>query len=512
MLNKLLLNTLIFCSFIITAFPSAANTYNIKELGADTNGEHLCTEIINNAILKAGEEGGGKIYFPAGKYLTASIRMTNNITLHLESGAEVIFSDNFEDYLPFVKIRYEGVFMKSFKPLIYADNCNNISIEGSGVLNGNGEMWWEAFRQYRGEKKQFGEVQNPNKLHELWREENKGFLSEENYQLSYGQAFFRPPFIQFLECSNVNISGVTVKDSPFWTINPVGCKDVMIHNIRVFNPEEGPNTDGINPSSCRNVRISDCYISVGDDCITIKSGKNKDGREYAKPCENITINNCIMLAGHGGVVIGSEMSGGVKNVTISNCVFNGTDNGIRLKSARGRGGTVEAIRVSNIVMRDIKKQAFIFNLYYDKKSTPEPVSERTPVFTNIHLSNISGNEVENFGYISGIEEMPVSNLSFTDINVQCHNGFSINLAKNIEFHNVEISASEGQSIDIKNSDTIIIDNIKSHFTEDKRAICNITDSDNIIFYNCVSLNPISRYIKAINSKVYLSPESNIVEL
>ncbi len=512
MLNKILPNTIFICFLVLSTHSSVANTFNIKELGADTNGKNSCTEIINSAIIKAAKEGGGTIYFPAGKYLTAAIKMSDNITLHLESGAELFFSDNFEEYLPFVKIRYEGVFMKSFCPLIYANNCNNITIEGAGTLNGNGQQWWDSFNLYRAEKKQFGEVQNPNKLHSLWRGENKNFLTEENYQLNYGQAFYRPPFIQFIECNNINISGITVKNSPFWTINPVGCNDVMIHNIRVFNPEEGPNTDGINPSSCKNVRISDCYISVGDDCITIKSGKNKDGREYGKPCENITINNCIMLAGHGGVVIGSEMSGGVKNVTISNCVFNGTDNGIRLKSSRGRGGTVEAIRVSNIVMQNIKKQAFIFNLYYDKKSTQEAVSERTPIFTNIHLSNISGKEVESFGYISGIEEMPVSNLSFSDINLQSRKGFSINMAENIDFHNVEISSSEGPSLEIKNSNTVIIDNIKSSFKQDNNTICEITDSENVIFYNCFSLTPLKEFIKSTKSKVYFAGNTSITEM
>ena len=177
---------------------------------------------------------------------------------------------------------------------------------------------------------------------------------------------------------------MTFQNSPFWTINPEFCDNVTISGITIFNPHS-PNTDGINPSSCKNVHISNCHISVGDDCITIKSGRDEDGRKYGRPTENVTITNCTMLSGHGGVVIGSEMSGGIKKITISNCVFDGTDRGIRIKSARGRGGIVEDIRVDNVVMNTIKEEAFIMDLFYDKSNAVEPVSERTPIFRNIHI-------------------------------------------------------------------------------------------------------------------------------
>lgn len=212
------------------------------------------------------------------------------------------------------------------------------------------------------------------------------------------------------------------------------CDNVTVHGVTIYNPSKdpkGPNTDGINPSSCRNVRISDCFISVGDDCITIKSGRDADGRKYGKACENITITNCVMLSGHGGVVIGSEMSGGVRRVTISNCVFDGTDSGIRLKSSRGRGGVVEELRVDNIVMKNIQRNAFIFDLFYDKESKVEPVSERTPVFRNIHLSNITGSDIKQIGYIKGIEEMPVQGLSFSNINMKAEVGFIVDIAEDI---------------------------------------------------------------------------------
>lgn len=249
-----------------------------------------------------------------------------------------------------------------------------------------------------------------NKLQRMWEEANEDLEISDYYKPSLERRMFRPPFIQFYECNNVLIENVKIVNSPFWTINPAFCDNVTVHGVTIYNPSKdpkGPNTDGINPSSCRNVRISDCFISVGDDCITIKSGRDADGRKYGKACENITITNCVMLSGHGGVVIGSEMSGGVRRVTISNCVFDGTDSGIRLKSSRGRGGVVEELRVDNIVMKNIQRNAFIFDLFYDKESKVEPVSERTPVFRNIHLSNITGSDIKQIGYIKGIEEMPV---------------------------------------------------------------------------------------------------------
>ena len=235
-------------------------------------------------------------------------------------------------------------------------------------------------------------VRDINKYQPLWERENdvEKLYNDlnEDYKSSLQRRFFRPPLFQPIRCKNILVEGVTVINSPFWTINPEFCENVTVKGITINNPLS-PNTDGINPSSCKNVHISDCHINVGDDCITLKSGRDKQGRDLATPCENITITNCTMLAGHGGVVIGSEMSGDVRKVTISNCVFDGTDRGIRIKSTRGRGGIVEEISVNNIVMKDIKREAIVLNLFYSKMD-PEPVSERTPVFRNIHISSLVG--------------------------------------------------------------------------------------------------------------------------
>lgn len=407
----------LFC-FCVTTVLRAERVDMIKA-GAATDGKSLNTRLINSTIDRLNANGGGTLYFPAGKYLTGSIRMKSNITLELEAGATLLFSDNFDDYLPFVEMRYEGVMMKSFQPLIYAVDAENITIKGEGTLDGQGKKWWMEFFRVMIDLRDNG-VRDINKYQPMWDKENdtKAIYADtnEDYVGTLQRRFFRPPFIQTVRCKGVKIEGVKIINSPFWTVNPEFCENVVVKGITIHNVPS-PNTDGINPESCRNVHISDCHISVGDDCITIKSGRDAQGRRLGVPCENITITNCIMLAGHGGVVIGSEMSGGVRKVAISNCIFDGTDRGIRLKSTRGRGGVVEDIRVSNIVMSNIKQEAVILDLKYSKMPL-EPKSERTPIFRNVHISGMTVTDVKTPIKIAGLEEAPISDIVLRDIHIR----------------------------------------------------------------------------------------------
>lgn len=494
---------LLILHFIIL-YNVTASIYNLKELGADTSGKNKCTDLINKTIEKAHAEGGGTLYFPAGEYLTAAINMKSNITLHVEAGAVIRFSDQFQDYMPFMRVRWEGIFMNTFAPLINARNAQNISITGRGTLDGQGAKWWSFDLPIIKQTRTTGKATDLTPIQKQWEDANKDLVVEEYYKPSIERRFFRPPFIQFLECDNILIEGVTIKNSPFWTINPVGCDNVVVHGVTINNPSEdpkGPNTDGINPSSCKNVRISDCFITVGDDCITIKSGRDADGRRYGRPCENITISNCIMLSGHGGVVIGSEMSGGVKKVAINNCVFNGTDAGIRLKASRGRGGVVEEIRVNNIVMDNIRRNAFIFDLFYDKYSKPEPISERTPVFRNIHISDVTGKNIKKIGYITGIDEMPVEEISFSNINLSAEEGFTVKTAKNIRFHNVDFAVDKGASITFTDCKNIVLDNISSKKPISAQAILEIENTENVLINNCFPLEQTDVFCKTTDSKV-----------
>lgn len=465
----------------------AQGYYNVLSYGAKNDSSKLCTKAIAKAIDEASKKGGGTIYFPAGKYLTGPIHFKRNITLFIDAGAELHFSDNFDDYLPFVESRYEGVDVMSFSPLFYAYKVERIAITGRGIINGHGQKWWSA-----AESKNLTEGRN--KWQKISDSLNKNILLPDDARQTK-KGFLRPPLFQPMYSKNILVEGVTVINSPFWTITPEFCENVTIHAVTIENPHS-PNTDGINPSSCNNVHISDCHISVGDDCITIKSGKDLPGRTKATPAQNYTITNCTMLSGHGGVVIGSEMSGDVKKIVISNCVFDGTDRGIRIKTARGRGGIVENIRVSNIIMKNIKEQAIVLDMQY-AKTKPEPVSERTPKFRNIHIANITGDAKQAI-FINGLEEMPIEDITFNDMQIDAELSSVFREAKNIELHNVTINTKRGASIIAENVLGLTINAFKTIKPTDKPAL-QLTNISNLFLYNA---NPVAsaNYVEILGAK------------
>jgi polygalacturonase len=466
---------LTFFIFLAIETISAQEYFDVMKYGAKNDGTTRCTLPIKKAIEAAVKKGGGTVYFPAGKYLTGPICLQSNITIFIDAGALIQFSDNFDDYLPMVPSRWEGTDIVNFSPLFYAYKAENITIMGRGKIDGQGKRWWDFHHEL---------YSKPKDYRSKWQEEfarlNANILLPDNSDMIL-RGFCRPPFIQPMFCKNVRIEGITITNSPFWTVNPEFCDNVTVTGVTIINPIS-PNTDGINPESCSNVHISNCHISVGDDCITIKSGVDKPGRTMNVPAENYTITNCTMLSGHGGVVIGSEMSGGVKKITISNCVFDGTERGIRIKSTRGRGGVVEDIRVSNIVMKNIQKEAVTLNLFY-KKSTPEPVSERTPQFRNIHISNITGNAYQAATLI-GLEEMPIRNVSFTDINLKTQKGFSISNSENIVLRNLQIDTETGASVFVEKSKIIEIDGLKNLSPLPSLPVIELQDVQESFIHNC----------------------------
>ncbi|WP_150269054.1 glycoside hydrolase family 28 protein [Paenibacillus tepidiphilus] len=429
--------------------------YNIDDFGAKKNSAELSTAAIAAAIAAAGEAGGGTVYVPSGTYRTGAILLGSHIELRLSPGAVLAFSSDPADY-PVVESRWEGVARQVYASCIFGANLENVAITGGGRLDGGGAPWWERHRNA------------PSELE-----------------------YPRPKLISFDNCRRVTIKDLTLVNSPSWTVNPIRCSDVTIDNLSIHNPADSPNTDGIDPESCVNVRISNCHIDVGDDCIAIKAG-TEDTPERV-PCENITITNCTMIHGHGGVVLGSEMSGDIRNVTISNCVFKQTDRGIRLKSRRGRGGVVEDIRVSNIVMEDVICP-FILNLYYfcgprgkDKyvwDKNPYPVTEETPNFRRIHFNGITARNVHAAaGFLYGLAERYVSEITFTDIDISmardavpgypammsglekmARRGFYLGNVKDIRFHQVTVEDHEGPAFYIENGENIEIKDCQSRNT------------------------------------------------
>ncbi|MEH6306868.1 glycoside hydrolase family 28 protein [Olivibacter sp. CPCC 100613] len=479
---------LLFCA-LFSFVAQAQSVLNVVDFGAKNDSSALATTAIKEAISKASQAGGGTVYFPPGTYLTGPIHLKSNITLFIEAGAELCFSDNFDHYLPMVPSRWEGTMVTNFSPFIYAYEAENIRITGRGTLNGNGKKWWA-----------YSEVHVKNSPESTWQKEFHKLNKEVLHPDLPGwveRGFLRPPFIQPMYCKNVRIDGITIKNSPFWTVNPEFCDNVTVDGVTINNPPS-PNTDGINPESCSNVHIANCHISVGDDCITIKSGKDRSGRKEARPAENYTITNCTMLSGHGGVVIGSEMSGDVKKIVISNCIFDGTDRGIRIKTARGRGGVVEDIQVSNIVMKNIKQQAIVLDMQYAKTEI-EPVTERTPIFRNIHLSNITA-QGEQAGYLNGLEEMPIENVSFSNVVMETKTGFDIRASKGITFTNVSVNPVAGPAIFASHVNGLQINGLQTAAARNVQTVLKFNHVKQAFISNCFIREPINTFLEASGSE------------
>ncbi|NLP14580.1 MAG: glycoside hydrolase family 28 protein [Clostridium sp.] len=420
-----------------------SKTFDITQFGADPTGSTLSTSAFKASIEECLKCGEGTVYVPDGVFLTGPLELKSNIHLQLSKKANIIFSQNISDY-PVIHSQWEGSSQEVYMPMIYGKNIENVSITGQGTLDGQGDFWWKQFKA--------GTLSHP-----------------------------RPRLVSFEDSSRITIDGIKLINSPAWTINPIRCVDIKINNVTVINPADSPNTDGINPDSSKKVHITNCYVDVGDDCIALKSGTEKCNTMVS--CEDVTIENCTLLHGHGGVVIGSEMSGGVKNVIISNCVFEGTDRGIRLKTRRQRGGVVENILVTDLEMNNVMCPIVINQFYFCgeggkdpsvQDKSPHRVTSQTPVFRNLRFCNIiARNTHASAAFIYGLPEMPVIQILFSHVSISMAKDASEGIpammsdlqpmkkkgiyccnAKDIHFDHVTIFEQEGSAIELENSHKI----------------------------------------------------------
>ena len=381
---------------------------------------------IQDAINACGSAGGGTVLVPAGEWHTGALHLRSNVCLHLEDEAVIVFSDKFEDYLPVVFTRWEGTECYNYSPLIYANGCENIGVTGKGRLVGSGQAWWHWKKLQQAAAEELG-----------YAEHNGIPVSRRVYGTE--EAALRPSFIQPINCKNVLLEGFTIEDGPQWTLHPVYCEDVIIRDVTVLT--HGPNTDGLNPDSCRNVLVENCYFETGDDCVAINSGLNEDGWRVGKPCENIEIRNCTMKEGHGAVVIGSAMSGGVRNVYAHDCKIDGTMQGIRLKSMRGRGGYVDGAVFDNIEIDNVTDQAIQVNMFYEF-STIMPKTETPSDFQNIEIRKIKGKNAKLGIQIKGLPEHKLGKIILEDIELTAEKAFECSDINNIEIKNVNIMKQE----------------------------------------------------------------------
>lgn len=389
---------------------STTRELNVRAYGAVGDGESLDTDAIQEALDECAERGG-TVRVPPGTYRTAPLRVSDDTSLHLDADARLQFVRDFRAF-PTVRSRWEGWNQYGFHPCLFVKEAENVEITGRGTIDGRGSYWWNLVDQMKNPEsyKSFSDE------YDAVRERIAEIHERNDKQDDVSDFTIRPPLLQISGSENVTVSGVELTNSPFWNTHVVYSEDVTITDVTVDNPTDAPNGDGIDIDSSSFVRISDTFIDAGDDAICIKSGKDEEGRTVGEPARNIAITNCTIEHGHGGVVIGSEMSGDVRDVVVSNCTFTDTDRGVRIKTTRGRGGAVEDLRFDNIVMRRVVCP-FTINGYYftDIESEPEPVTEETPMVRNVSFQHITAREAGYAGFLAGLPERAFEGISFHDV-------------------------------------------------------------------------------------------------
>jgi polygalacturonase len=413
--------------FLSIALPLCAATFNVRDFGATGDGKTFDTASIQKTLDACGAAGGGTVKFPPGIYLSTPLTIRTKTIFQLEAGATLLASTNQSD---FMKVPGDWLQAKSggdFIPFIGGKDLADVTFTGGGVIDGNGAVWW-------------GEA-------------------EKARQIKSGYTLRRPNLIVIERCKNLRMENITLQNSPKFHVVPTECDGVVISNLTVLAPERAANTDAIDPSGCKNVLITKCKIDVGDDNVAIKAGKKVAGREFA--CEDITVTDCTFLHGHG-MSIGSETAGGVRNVTVKNCTFANTENGIRIKSQRGKGGIVENIFCDGITMSNVNP-AITLTCYYANNSagdTASPaavddatkVSDKIPTYRQIRIRNLTATCPQAAGTIVGLPESCITDVVLENVKITAAKSFEIRNAKGIELKNVVVTVPKGEPFKLDNAE------------------------------------------------------------
>ncbi|HEV2437776.1 MAG TPA: glycoside hydrolase family 28 protein [Verrucomicrobiae bacterium] len=411
-----------------------AKIFNVRELGAAGDGWTLDTKAIQKALDACGKAGGGTVLFPAGTYLSQPLTLRTKTTVELEAGATLLADTNQNEYLKvpgdWLKARSSG----DFVPFIEGKKLTDVTFTGGGTIDGNGAAWW-------------GEA-------------------EKARQIKPGYTLPRPNLIVLDRCHNVRLENITLENSPKFHFVPADCENVVVSNVTILAPAHAANTDAIDPSG-HHILITKCRIDVGDDDVAIKAGKSMPPGQFQS--EDITITDCTILHGHG-ISIGSETLGGVRNVTVRHCTFENTENGLRIKSQRGKGGLVENIRYSDITMKNVVP-AITLTCYYMNNSagdTAQPSAARTdtaqlastltPVFRNIYISNLTATCQKSAGVITGLPESEISNVVLENVRISSVTGMTIKNASGVQFKNVQITTRQGPPVITENAQVTGMEN------------------------------------------------------
>lgn len=474
------------------------NEVRITEFGAVGDGVTLNTLAFEKAISSIAAKGGGTVIIPEGIWLTGPITLVSNIHLFTEQNSFIIFTPDFNQY-PIVDAIFEGLNTKRCQSPISAKNATNIAITGYGIFDGSGDAWRPVKkdkmtdRQFKNliksggvlsaDKKTWFPSEASRRAQEMCVDQNVPVGPTTDAEWNEIRDFLRPVMLNFVHCKNILLDGVTFQNSPAWNIHPLMSENIILNKVTVRNPWYSQNGDGIDLESCKNTLIVNSSFDVGDDAICMKSGKNEDGRARNIPTENVIVENCVVYHGHGGFVVGSEMSGDVRNIKVSNCRFLGTDVGLRFKSTRGRGGVVENIHIQDILMTDIPTDPLLFDLYYGGKGTTDDdytemqdtetvipeVTIETPAFRNIFIKNIVSTNSNRAMFFNGLPEMRVENVVIENSSFTSTIGAVINQASGVTMKNIKIEHKKGNILQIKNVDNGLFENI-TNFKGEKLPI------------------------------------------
>jgi polygalacturonase len=410
-----------------------SGTFDVRQFGAKGDGQTLDAVAIQAALDACGKAGGGTVHFTAGTYLSKPITVHTKTTVLLEAGATLLASPTQSDFLKGGGDWLAAKSSDDFIPFISGKNLTDIAITGKGTIDGNGANWWGPAKEFRTRKPGY-------------------------------PALPRPDLVVLNHCKNVHMAGVKLINSPRAHLVLADCEEVVIEGVTVRSPAGAANTEGIGPDDCRNVTITQCTIDTGDDNIAITSGKKVESREFG--CENITVTDCDFLHGHG-MSIGSPTVGGVHRVVVKNCRFENTDNGLRIKSGRDRGGLVEDISYSDITMKNVHPAISIVAYYqystndkYPKNDPAQPISEITPRFRNVCISNVTATCTQGAGLIVGLPESVVSNVVLENVHLTAETGLTIANARGIQFKNSTISVKAGPRFSAENAEIAGLENQK----------------------------------------------------
>ncbi len=407
--------------------------FDLTRYGARADSATDCSEAFRRAIAACHEAGGGRVVVPAGSFLSGAIHLKSNVNLHLAASAVIRFSQDPRQYLPLVFTRWEGVECMNYSPFIYAVGAENIAITGSGVLDGQADCrhWWP----WKGRTDCGWKKGEPSQQAARDRLVEMGEKDVPVAQRTFGEgSYLRPNFVQPCRSKNVLIEGVTIRNSPMWEIHPLLSENVTVRNVTVSS--HGPNNDGCDPESCTDVLIEGCRFDTGDDCIAIKSGRNRDGRRAAAPARNIVIRGCQMKDGHGGVTVGSEVSGDVRWVFAEDCVMDSPnlDRVLRLKTNSVRGGVIEHVYMRNVTVGQVADAAVHIDFFYEEGEG----GAYLPTVRDIHVSNLTSKKSKYALYLRGFANAPIQRVRIEHCNFE-------NVAK----PNVTENVKELSLVDVK---------------------------------------------------------------